>query len=152
MDSKIIKKELEEIGKKYNLPVRELDRELELTDYFVEKNEMSKFPARVIRRRLLDIFYSWSNYLHSFLFPNPQSIIATRDSEAFDEKEKDEIYKIIARLAKMTRGAVELELRKEESGDAEFVRNNFEEFKKIKKQIEPFTKKNKEFWEKESGK
>jgi len=152
MKKETAKKLLEDIGKKYSLPVRELDKEVELVDLFVKKRESPEFPLRTIRRRLADFYSLWLNYLHSIIFPNPQSIILTKESEAFDEKDKEEIYRIIAILAKFTRESVLLEVKKDESREADFINESFGKFKSLKKSIEQIIKKSIELWKKESEK
>ena len=152
MDKQTVKKGLEELGEKYSLPIKELNKELEIVDIFTEKNEMPDFPIRTIRRRLMDVFSMWINFLHSFLFPSPQSIILTKEAEAFDEKEKDEIYGLLVRIVRITREGIRLEIKKDESKDSDFIKQNFEEYKKIKKEIEKYADKNVEFWKKESEK
>ena len=152
MDAKTVKKELEELGKKYNLHIKELDKELELIDTLAKRREFPEFPLRIIRRRLVDIHLLWINYLHSFIFPNPQSIVIIKEAEAFDDKEKDEIYKLMVKFAKATRESVVFEIKRDDEKEAEFIKTSFENFKKIKKQLEPFAEKNIEFWRKESEK
>ena len=152
MDAKTVKKELEELGKKYNLHIKELDKELELIDTLAKRREFPEFPLRIIRRRLVDIHLLWINYLHSFIFPNPQSIVVIKEAEAFDDKEKDEIYKLMVKFAKATRESVVFEIKRDDEKEAEFIKTSFENFKKIKKQLEPFAEKNIEFWRKESEK
>jgi len=152
MKKETAKKLLEDIGKKYSIPARELDREIELVDLFVKKRESPEFPLRAIRRRLADFYSLWLNYLHSVIFPNPQSIILTKESEVFDEKGKEEIYGIIAVLAKFTRESVLLEVKRDESREADFINESFGKYRSLKKSIEQIVKKNVELWKKESEK
>ena len=152
MDSKTLKKELEELGKKYNLPIKELDKELEISDLFLKRKEMPDFPIRAIRRKLVDNYLLWINYLHSFTFPSSHSIVIAKEADGFNEKEKNEMYRIISHLAKATRESVIFEIKRDETKEADFVRENFENLKKIKKEIEKFAEKTIEFWKKESEK
>ena len=152
MKKEIIEKELEQLGKKYSLPIKELDKELELTNILLKMREMPEFPMRIIRRRLVDIHILWINYLHSFIFPSSQSIVMAKEADGFNEKEKDDMYRTIAKLAKVTRESIMFEMKRDEAKEAEFVKQAFDAFKKIKKQIELFADKNIEFWKREAEK
>ncbi|MBW3022908.1 hypothetical protein KY308_02300 [Candidatus Woesearchaeota archaeon] len=152
MEKEVVLKELEKLGKEENLPIKELDKELELADLFTEKNDMPEFPLRLIRRRLVDYCYVWINHLHSFLYPNPASIVITKEAEIFDEKEKEEIYNLLAKITGITRDSIALEIKKDSAKDAAFIRDNFEKFKVLRKEIEKLVGKTVEFWKKEAKK
>jgi len=151
MDVKTIKEEINKVIEKYSLPTIEiLDRELEIVDMLSERKELPQNILVALRRRFTEIMYSWINFLHSLIMPNPQSIISNKDAEAFSEKEKENIYKLMAELAKMTRESTSFEVKKEQpKEEAKFIRDNFSRFIEIKKELAELNKKVVEHWEKE---
>jgi len=151
MDVKTIKEEINKVIEKYSLPTIEiLDRELEIVDMLSERKELPQNILVALRRRFTEIMYSWINFLHSLIMPNPQSIISNKDAEAFSEKEKENIYKLMAELAKMTRESTSFEAKKgQPKEEAKFIRDNFSRFIEIKKELAELNKKVVEHWEKE---
>ena len=151
MNPKTAREELIKIIEKYRLPDLEtLDRELELIDMLSEKRELPQNLLVALRRRFTEFVYSWINFLHSFIVPNPQSIIANKDAEAFNEKEKDNIYKLMAVLSKMTRESSQFEAdRLQEKEEAKFIRENFSKYMGIKKELAELNKKVIAHWQKE---
>ncbi|MEM4336595.1 MAG: hypothetical protein QXG86_01165 [Candidatus Woesearchaeota archaeon] len=149
MEKKEVEKTLSEIGKKYNIKIEELEREFEIIDLFVEKKELPNFPLRVIRRRIVDVCSLWAGYLHNFIIPNPHSMVSLKDSEVFNDKEKEKIYKLLTKFSKITKESTILEIQNDEKAEALFIRENLEYFKEIKKELEFFIQKDIDFWRKE---
>jgi len=153
MNPKTVQEALEKIIEKYKLPeLKELDRELEIIDIISERRELPQNLLIVIRRRLTELIYSWINFLHSLVIPNQQSIIANKDAETFNEKEKDQIYKTMAVLTKITRESTSFEAEKGKyKEEAKFVTESFKKYIEIKKELAALNSKIIAFWEKEIG-
>lgn len=153
MDPKTVQEALEKIIEKYKLPaIGELDRELEIIDIVSERREIPQNLVIVIRRRLTELVYSWINFMHSLIVPNPQSIIANKDAEALSEKEKDHIYKTMAVLTKITRESTSFEAEKGRTKEeAKFITENFNKYMEVKKELAEINSKIVSLWEKEIG-
>ena len=151
MEAEKVKSELKKAIEKYGLPEFEiLDKELEIVDMLAERRELPQNMLCVIRRRFTEAVYSWINFIHSLIVPNPQSIIVNKDAEAFDDKEKERIYRTMAVLAKMTRESTGFEAnRKQDKKEAKFIKENFEKYLEIKKDILALNQKIIEHWQKE---
>jgi len=151
MKPETVKSELQKVIEKYKLPALEnLDSELELVDMLAERNELPKNMVAAIRRRLTEVIYSWINFTHSLIVPNPQSIIVNKDSEAFDDKQKEEIYKVMAALAKMTRESTGFEaMRNKEKEEANFITQSFEKYMELKPRLAGINEKVVSYWQKE---
>jgi hypothetical protein len=138
---------LQEVCKEYNLPYDELNREFEIIDNFYSHRIIDNY-LRNIRRRMVDAFYSFINYLHNFLAPNPQSLIFMQEAEFFSDAEKDEIDLIIKKIMLINRISVKLELEAKPEKDAEFIRKYLEEWKSLKPRIIRITNNLIKNWEK----
>lgn len=151
MNPETSKAELKKTIEKYGLPELSLvDKEIEIIDLLSERRELPQNMLSLIRRRFTDVIYGWINFLHSFIVPNPQSLIVNKDAEAFDEKEKEDIYKQMTLLAKMTRESARFEIKKkDEKAEAKFINDNFKKYMDMKPKFEEFNKKVIDFWQKE---
>ena len=58
----------------------------------------STFPLRYIRRMMVNIFYGWTNYLHNFIMPSPQSAILAAEAKAFNDDDKVKINNLIKEI------------------------------------------------------
>ena len=153
MEAAIIREALAKVIEKHNLPeLKVLDRELEMVDMLSERRELPQDILAAIRRRFTEVVYSWINFVHSLVVPSPQSLIVNKDAEAFDEKEKDSVYKVMAILAKMTRESAYFEIEKgQKKEEAKFIRENFSKFMELKKKLAEFNIKVVEHWKKEAS-
>ncbi len=151
MEAEKVKSELKNVIENNGLPEFEiLDKELEIVDMLAERKELPQNMLCIIRRRFTEAVYSWINFIHSLIVPNPQSIIVNKDAEAFDDKEKEKIYKTMAVLAKMTRESAGFEAnRSQEKQEAKFIKENFKKYLEIKKEILALNEKVVEHWQKE---
>jgi hypothetical protein len=151
MNPKIIREELQKLIEKYKLPeLDKLDREIEIIDMLSERRELPQDMLTAVRRRFTEVIYSWINFVHSLIIPNPQSIIANKDAEAFNDKEKDVIYQKMAVLTKMTRESSSFEAKKgQPKEEAKFITENFSKFIEMKKDLGEMNEKIIAHWQKE---
>jgi len=145
-----LQKAYEEKRKKYpKLPeMNKLNFEFEVSNSIEERGYMPKFPLRFVRRCMAYLMSGYVGYLHDFILPNVQSAIAMKEYEYFDEKEKEQIIKLIQRLMRINRHNSSLELLRNEKEDVKFIVEMFDEWKKFKQDIKPFMLKNVDSWDK----
>lgn len=149
VDKQQIVTEYEPLAKNYGLPdFEKLNSEFEIYNSFMQVETKPEFLLRNIRRRMVDRFYTWINYLHNFIYANQQSLILMNEFQQFSEEEKQEIIMIVNKIMFINRLSLKLEVTQEESEDAHFIKKYFEEWKKIKQQLEKITSKNIEGWQK----
>ena len=115
-----------------------------------ERRELPQNLLGAVRRRFTELVYSWINFLHSLIVPNPQSLIANKDAEAFGENEKDGVFRLMAVLTKITRESTGFEAKKGQGKEeAKFISESFRTYLKAKKELESMNSKIVEHWEKE---
>ena len=98
---------------------------------------------------MVNLFYGWTNYLHNFIMPNPQSIILVKESEAFNDEQKTRVSKLISEIMFINRISAKLDLEYDEKKDAEFIKKYFKEWSTLKKLLLDFAEINMQSWEKE---
>jgi hypothetical protein len=142
-----LEKKLVETYNKHNLDFEELDNEFEIIDAFYSR-KITGYFLRNTRRRIIEVLYSYINYLHNFVAPNPQSVILMQEAEFFSDEEKDEIDAVMKKIMLVNRMSIRLDLEPDEENDAEFIKQSLDEWKKLKPKIVEITNKLIENWKK----
>lgn len=141
-----IKKEYNNLKNKYNLPgFEDLDNEFEL--YIIDKKCI---VLRQIRRRMNEKVIFFCNIIERVLYPNPQSIPVMYESK-FLEGYKTNLNKLYRKLMVYERRSIDIDVRCDnEKDNADYIKDLFKEWVKLKKELSVYSKKLKEFWEIES--
>jgi len=149
-DAKEFVDKYDELKKKYNLPsMEELNNEFEIIDIVSEKDLSPTFPLRYTRRLMVNLFYGWTNYLHNFIMPSPQSAILAAEAKAFDEEQKGKINKLIKEIMFINRVSAKLDLEHDEKKDAEFISKYFKQWFTLKKLLLELAEINVDSWQKD---
>ena len=136
------------LKEKYGLPdFDKLNDEFEIYNNFIGATDIPEFLLRNIRRRMVEKFYSWINYLHNFIFANQQSLILMNEYQQFSDEEREEIIMIINKIMFINRLSVKLEVHHKEEEDALFIKKYFDEWPMLKEQLMQITSKNIEGWQ-----
>jgi hypothetical protein len=77
----------------------ELDEHFFIRDLVLEKGFVSGDFSNQLRIRIIDVLISWDNYLHGLVMPNPQNLFNLNEAKAFNENDKQEIVKVMSRVA-----------------------------------------------------
>ncbi len=143
-----LKKDYEAKRKKYsNLPpMDELNEEFEIEAACYNISIPISFPIRFVRRTIVNLFSFLLNYLHEFIYPNRNSAVLMEEFKSFDEKEKDEIVKIIARVMAVLRLNTSFALYHNEKKEADFIEFCCKEWFDLKEKLKPISEKNISFW------
>ncbi|MFH1316211.1 MAG: hypothetical protein ABII01_01715 [Candidatus Woesearchaeota archaeon] len=121
-----IKKEL---GFKSNLD--ELDRIFFIKDHILKEGYVSNRLSRVVCRRIVDLFMSWGGYIHSIIMPNPSSMINMTENSVFDDKEKEDLIKLMNKtLAYSSRNTL-IGLNKKKDEEAKFIDDSLKFWNKV---------------------
>ena len=140
-----IKAEYDKLAKKYNLPSYEnLDSEFELM-YITNIVEI-KYVLRFIRRRMNDKVAWCCNMIQTLLQPNPGSLINLQESSFLSGDDKKKISNILKNLMQNERASLSLDIENNEKADAEYIKNSFNKWIKIKPELIGMAKKLKEGW------
>lgn len=76
----------------------DLERIFFLKDYIQKEGYVSTRLSRAISRRIVDLYMSWAGYLHGLIIPNPNSMITVTEHNMFEDKEKEEILRLMNRI------------------------------------------------------
>lgn len=128
-----MKKEYEEIRKKYNLP--EFDKLNQ--EFYIEKSAEveTDYLLREIRRTVSDKLVNYLRFFEAFMNPPAapvfvQSILKTLDSES-----RETIQNIYKKLSKREVDLIDLDLNYDEKKEAEFIKSIVGEWDEIKKDL-----------------
>ena len=127
------KKRIEVLLNKYKLPsFKELDDEFEISG--IEKKE---FLLREIRRKITEKIELYAKLFESVLQIEP-SLTTLNELNALSDKEKEDLYKIFRKLMIIDRSSIEISIDENDRKTAEFIKNTWNEWKALKKEILPF--------------
>ena len=142
-----IKKKYNELKNRYSLPdFEELNNEFELLTI-----EHEDFLLRQIRKKIADKINVICELLEDLLSPD-NSLANIYEYKAFDDDERKKIFEFYKRLKVLEKSALELSVNPDEKNDAEFIKDVFSSWNKMRSEITSFIKKIKSFWENESTK
>ncbi len=142
-----IKKKYNELKSRYSLPdFEELNKEFELSTI-----ECEEFLLRKIRKKIADKINTMCEFLEGLLSPDT-TMANLYEYKAFDDDERKKIFELYKRLKVLEKSALELSLSPCDEKDAEFIKDVFSSWNKIKIEMIVFIKKIKNFWENESTK
>ena len=141
-----VEKEYNRLSKKYNLPnFKEINEEFEIGDL-----ENVSFLLRNILRKVAEKLEFYTNLINDIMQPDTSSLSSMHETRFFSENEKNDMYALFKNIMKSYRNIIELVLENNEKKQAEFIRNFFSEWFKIKKQLIDYLGKMKDSWEKET--
>ena len=137
----------ERLQKSYNLPsYKNIDNEFEL-GYLEKDIKKTNYPLRNIRRRQMDKIMLFTNFLQSFIIPNPNSIVNMQESKFLTDEQRNTMVNIIQQLMILERKSLILEVEQSETKDAEFITECLGQWLKIKKELVKFSKVLLENWQ-----
>ena len=140
-----IEQKYNELKNKYKLPeFRFIDNELEISNI-----EQESFLLRTIMRRILEKIDFFMNLLQDTLQPDASNMASMSESNFFDDDEKKHMYNLYKKLINVNREGVLMSLEPNEKNEAEFIKNFFEHWEPIKKELHHCVKKMKESWKAE---
>lgn len=148
MEAKDIQKEYEGY-KKLNLPdFEELDKEFFITDTFLSARYKPKYFLISIKRAMSNHLWSWINYLHGIILPNPQSMIMSQETNFFSEEERAEITTLMLKIVKLIKKDLILDDITDEKILAEHINYSFIKWKELKPNCLKIAKEAYDNWEK----
>lgn len=142
MEKQNIKKDYEELRKKYSLP----DFESLNNEFEVSSIENKQFLLKEIRRRITERLEAYAKLLEALLQPDTASVSAMYECRFIEDDEKEKIYSIYKKLMIIDRNSIMASIG-DDKENSEFIKNSFEEWSKIKASIRPIVEKLKSTWE-----
>ncbi|MBN2368485.1 hypothetical protein JXC34_05695 [Candidatus Woesearchaeota archaeon] len=135
----------------FNSTLEELDEVFYFTDYILQVKFISPKLSRMLCGRIRDTFNLWITQLHAWLVPNPYSMIGLSESQAFNDKEKEEITKIMAKFMAFTSQNILIGLTKDKMKEAEYFDNAMTLWNDSKPIFIKYSKKVNEYWKSRLG-
>jgi len=145
-----LRKKYETYRKKYSLPsFDDLDSEFGIVLLADGRKELVGELLVAIRHKIVDTLNVWVNYLHSLYIPVPNYLVSMKEHEGLSEDDHKKIYVTIAKLSLLIRKSFKISLYwKNAEKDAGFIKESFNEFRKMKDDIGYFIDNNIKIWSK----
>jgi len=133
-----------ELGFKSNF--KNLDEVFYFRDFILQVGFVSPKLSRMLCGRIRDTFNLWISQMHAWLIPNPSSMIGISESQAFTDKEKEEITEIMKKFMAFTSGNVLIGLTKDTKKEAEYFDNALDLWHQNKNTLISYAKKVNDYW------
>jgi hypothetical protein len=132
-DLEKLKKNYEILRAKYNLPEYQKLAE----DFNVERasDVETDYPIREIRKSIVDKFFNYLRFVEALLNPINVPMYIFSMMKTLDENDKKKLSNLYKELAKMETKAIELDLNFSERKEAEFIKDSYNLWQGIKKEI-----------------
>ena len=140
-----LKKEYAKLQKKYSLPsFNELNE-----DFHIERvmDMETYFLIREIRRFMADKFSGYLRFAETLLNPANAPMFVFSFIRVLGSEEKKKLAEIYKKLAKIEVEIIEADLNFSEEKEAEFIRNSYEIWQEIKKDLSEILEKVKNNWD-----
>jgi len=120
---KDLEKEFEKIKKKlgFKSSFDDIDRIFFIKELILLRGYVSPDLSRQIRNGIIDIYYSWINYLQSFIIPNPNSVINLMEAKMINGDDKKRISDIIKKFAYLASFGNIITLSKDKKQESDFI-------------------------------
>ncbi|MBD3310013.1 hypothetical protein GF351_02230 [Candidatus Woesearchaeota archaeon] len=105
----------------FSSSLEELDEIFFFKDMIMQAGFSSPQLSRMLCGRIRDTYHAWISQLHSWLMPNPSSMIGISESQAFSEEEKAEITNLMKRLMAFVSQNVLIGLTKDREKEARYM-------------------------------
>jgi len=139
-----MKKEYEELQKKYNLPsLKEMD-----SDFQISTIEKKIFLTREIVKKISEKMEKFTHLMEEILSPE-SGLSSLNESSMFDTEEKKEILKIYRKLMYNHRTNTLLSINYDEKEYAKQINILFDEWQIMKPSLEKIVKKMQNSWNKD---
>jgi len=145
---KRLKEEFELVRKelKFKATFDELNNTFFLQDTVLQQGFTSPRLSRQICGRIADLFWSWNNFLHSLIMPNPSSMIIMTESQEFGEQEKKEIIRLMTRVMAHVSANSIAGLTKDKKLEAKFIDDSVALWNELSPKLTELSKKLNTMW------
>jgi hypothetical protein len=130
--TEVIKKIYSKFDKKYSLPdFHEMNNE-----FGIEKADSdSEFPLKEIIKVVADKFQNYMRFLEGIINPSNSSLFAFSLVKLIDNGKRAKLAEVYTEISKIEIKLIKLDLNSTEEFEAEFLKESYETWKKIKKDI-----------------
>jgi hypothetical protein len=140
-----LKKDYKIVKEKYNFPSFESLNK----DFYIEKiSEIeTDYLIREIRKLMTDRFANYLRFVETFLHPANAPIFVMSIAKLITSDERKSLFDIYGKLAKSEMKIVGLDLEFNEEKEAEFIKDSYNLWQEIKKELLVFVKKIEDNWD-----
>ena len=143
-----LKKEYNELQKKYRLPIfDELNNDFQIEK--ISENE-TDFLLKEIRKLIAERFFNYLRFVESLLNPINVPMFVFSIVKTFSEKEKEKLTDVYKKLAKNEVELIELDIESTEEKEANFIKESYKLWQGIQKDILDVVKVIKKNWDAKS--
>lgn len=126
-----LEKAYEKYGQERNVTISldELDSIFFIRDYIQKEKYVSTNLGRAICYRITETYYSWINFIHRLIMPNPNSLLDLKESKLFEDKE--ELIAILNKMVELTSRNSLIGIKKDIEGEKKFIEDALSLWKSI---------------------
>lgn len=114
-----------------------------INDFIIYERHVSEFFSRQLCRRIVDVYNSWTGYLHGLMMPTPGNFLMMMENRMLGEEDKKKISEIIKKILSLSSMNTLIIFNKNKKDEAKFIdesvkfwKENFQpEMKKIMEKI-----------------
>ncbi len=134
--------ELKKRYNQYNLPdAQDITREFD-----AEIPEDTGFPTRAVITKIEEQIDHYAGIIADILQPDPASMHAVHETQAFDDEDKKWLYSLYTKLLVYHRNCMELSLMNIEEENALFIAQFYKDWPSLKMELKRVITKMKESW------
>ena len=109
----------ENIG--FNSDFEEINNIFYLEPYILREGFVSPRFSTQLRSKIIEVYNSWLNYLHSLIMPNQNSMISMMESKILDDKERKNVGELIKKVMALISKNSLINLKGNKKEEAEFI-------------------------------
>lgn len=99
----------------------DIDNIFFLRDFILKERFVSRHLSRWMCTRIVETYMIWINYLHSLIAPNPAYLVSINESQAFTDKEREAIGRLISRIMVLIGKNTLTGITKDKISETEFI-------------------------------
>src|SRR3989344_6168228 len=105
----------------FNSDFEEINNIFYLEPYILREGFVSPRFSTQLRSKIIEVYNSWLNYLHSLIMPNQNSMISIMESKILDDKERKNVGELIKRVMIIISKNSLINLKGNKKEEAEFI-------------------------------
>ena len=105
----------------FNSDFEEINNIFYLEPYILREGFVSPRFSTQLRSKIIEVYNSWLNYLHSLIMPNQTSMISMMESKTLDDKERKNVGELIKRVMIIISKNSLINLKGNKKEEAEFI-------------------------------
>ncbi len=124
----------------------DLEKVFFIEDYILATGFVSPRISRMICARIRDFFNSWSQLIHSWLVPQPYSLVSNSEHQLFNDDEKEILNNILSDFMSIISKNTVVSLTFDEKKEAEFVDEALVVWNKNRSVLVDYSKRVEDYW------